>query len=127
MVEMRLADHAAVLYCIIRWWTCSIDLANATQATPVNCTCNLIPDCIQCNSLLGPPGKAKASTLSLSVLVAIEMFNAFNALSEDNSLLTMPPWSNMWLSVATAVSLGLHCVILYVPFLAEVRVFSIHS
>ncbi|KIY94667.1 calcium-transporting atpase 4, endoplasmicreticulum-type, putative [Monoraphidium neglectum] len=65
-------------------------------------------------------GKVKACTLSLSVLVAIEMFNAFNALSEDNSLLTLPPWSNPWLSVATAVSLGLHCLILYVPFLADI-------
>ncbi|KAI8469125.1 MAG: hypothetical protein J3K34DRAFT_454251 [Monoraphidium minutum] len=65
-------------------------------------------------------GKVKACTLSLSVLVAIEMFNAFNALSEDNSLLTLPPWSNPWLAVATAVSLGLHCLILYVPPLAAI-------
>jgi Ca2+-transporting ATPase len=40
------------------------------------------------------------------------MFNAFNALSEDNSLLTLPPWANPWLAVATFVSLGLHCLIL---------------
>lgn len=67
-------------------------------------------------------GRTKASTLSLSVLVAIEMFNAFNALSEDNSLLQLPPWSNPWLLLATCISLGLHCVILYIPFLAQVRV-----
>jgi Ca2+-transporting ATPase len=48
------------------------------------------------------------------------MFNAFNALSEDNSLLQLPPWSNPWLMVATCISLGLHCVILYIPFLAQV-------
>ena len=146
-------------------------------------------------------GKAKASTLSLSVLVAIEMFNALNALSEvrlparphsvavrlprplialpdgavvwgraelvcfhaacmrlplrcpmtygmwhltqivprhlvrvrrgpvkslvsrasqDNSLLTMPPWINPWLLAAEAVSFGLHFLILYVPALANI-------
>lgn len=65
-------------------------------------------------------GKVKAMTLSLSVLVAIEMFNSLNALSEDNSLVTMPPWRNPWLLVAMSVSFGLHCVILYVPFLADV-------
>ncbi|KAK4267034.1 hypothetical protein QN277_023877 [Acacia crassicarpa] len=65
-------------------------------------------------------GKVKAMTLSLSVLVAIEMFNAFNALSEENSLYEMPPWRNPWLLVATAVSLGLHFLILHVPFLANV-------
>lgn len=65
-------------------------------------------------------GKMKASTLSLSVLVAIEMFNSLNALSEDSSLLTMPPWVNPWLLLAMSVSFGLHFLILYVPFLAQV-------
>ncbi|KAI3681887.1 hypothetical protein L6452_36692 [Arctium lappa] len=65
-------------------------------------------------------GKVKAMTLSLSVLVAIEMFNSLNALSEDNSLFTMPPWKNPFLLVAMAVSFSLHCLILYVPFLAQV-------
>lgn len=64
-------------------------------------------------------GKIKASTLSLSVLVAIEMFNALNALSEDGSLLTMPPWSNPYLLLAMLVSFGMHFVILYVDFLAD--------
>jgi Ca2+-transporting ATPase len=65
-------------------------------------------------------GKAKASTLSLTVIVAIEMFNALNALSEDGSLVTMPPWANPWLLVAMVLSIGLHCVILYIPVLADI-------
>ncbi|XP_020598282.1 calcium-transporting ATPase, endoplasmic reticulum-type isoform X1 [Phalaenopsis equestris] len=65
-------------------------------------------------------GKIKAATLSLSVLVAIEMFNSLNALSEENSLVRMPPWRNPWLLVAMGVSLSLHAFILYVPFLSSV-------
>lgn len=65
-------------------------------------------------------GKVKATTLSLSVLVAIEMFNSLNALSEDTSLLTMPPWVNPWLLLAMTISFSLHFLILYVPFLAHV-------
>lgn len=65
-------------------------------------------------------GKAKASTLSLSVLVAIEMFNALNALSEDNSLLTMPPWTNPWLLLAGSLSFLSHFAIVYIPFLANI-------
>ncbi|PKI54895.1 hypothetical protein CRG98_024726 [Punica granatum] len=57
-------------------------------------------------------GKVKAMTLSLSVLVAIEMFNSLNALSEDHSLVTVPPWRNPWLLLAMAFSFGLHYEVL---------------
>merc|ERR1711879_1031630 len=65
-------------------------------------------------------GKAKASTLSLTVLVVIEMLNAFNALSEDGSLVQMPPWANPYLIVAASISIGMHLVILYIPGLADI-------
>ncbi|PHT77513.1 Calcium-transporting ATPase 2, endoplasmic reticulum-type [Capsicum annuum] len=65
-------------------------------------------------------GKVKALTLSLSVLVAIEMFNSLNALSEDNSLIKMPPWRNPWLLISMSASFGLHSLILYVPSLADI-------
>jgi Ca2+-transporting ATPase len=65
-------------------------------------------------------GKQKASTLSLTVLVVIEMFNALNALSEDSSILTIGLFANPWLLVAIFLSMALHCVILYVPFFAQI-------
>jgi Ca2+-transporting ATPase len=65
-------------------------------------------------------GKAHASTLSLSVLVLIEMLNALNALSEDSSLLTMPPWCNLYVCLAIFVSMSIHCIILYIPVLADI-------
>jgi Ca2+ transporting ATPase len=60
----------------------------------------------------------RPSTMSMSVLVVVEMFNALNALSENGSLVTHPPWSNPWLVGAITISMALHCVILYVPWLA---------
>mmetsp|Transcript_57814 Transcript_57814/g.102677 ORF Transcript_57814/g.102677 Transcript_57814/m.102677 type:complete len:1038 (-) Transcript_57814:55-3168(-) len=65
-------------------------------------------------------GKVKASTLSLTVLVVIEMLNAFNALSEDGSLVQMPPWANPYLIIAASISIGLHLVILYIAPLAKI-------
>lgn len=56
----------------------------------------------------------------MTVLVVVEMFNALNALSENNSLLQLPPWSNLWLLAAIAVSMLLHVVILYIPPVAAI-------
>ncbi|KAL4808528.1 hypothetical protein BDV18DRAFT_135197 [Aspergillus unguis] len=58
-----------------------------------------------------------ASTVSLSILVVIEMFNAMNALSSSESLLTFGLWNNMMLVYAIILSMALHFAILYVPFL----------
>ncbi len=54
----------------------------------------------------------------MSVLVTVEMFNALNALSENCSLLSLPPWTNPWLMAAIALSMALHLAILYIPPLA---------
>ncbi|GAB0094884.1 Calcium-transporting ATPase sarcoplasmic/endoplasmic reticulum type [Sergentomyia squamirostris] len=59
-------------------------------------------------------------TMALSVLVTIEMLNAMNSLSENQSLIAMPPWSNMWLVGSMALSFTLHFVILYVDVLSAV-------
>ncbi|KAM9305100.1 sarcoplasmic/endoplasmic reticulum calcium ATPase 1 isoform 1-T1 [Gastrophryne carolinensis] len=53
-------------------------------------------------------------TMALSVLVTIEMCNALNSLSENQSLVRMPPWSNFWLLGSICLSMSLHFLILYV-------------
>uniref|UniRef100_A0A2K6D5B8 Calcium-transporting ATPase n=1 Tax=Macaca nemestrina TaxID=9545 RepID=A0A2K6D5B8_MACNE len=53
-------------------------------------------------------------TMALSVLVTIEMCNALNSLSENQSLLRMPPWVNIWLLGSICLSMSLHFLILYI-------------
>jgi len=65
-------------------------------------------------------GKVKACTLSLTVLVIIEMLNAFNALSEDGSLAQMPPWKNPFLILAVMGATSLHFLILYQPMMSKI-------
>jgi len=66
----------------------------------------------------------RATTVSLSVLVTIEMANALNSLSENESLLTLRPWDNLYLCGAIVLSMSLHFMILYVPFLANLFVIT---
>ncbi|WOO78973.1 Sarcoplasmic/endoplasmic reticulum calcium ATPase 3 [Vanrija pseudolonga] len=80
--------------------------------------CSAIFPHIDCSMFTGEPGK-RATTISLSILVVIEMFNACNSLSEDESLLTLPIWTNPYLVGAIALSMALHFMILYVPWMNE--------
>jgi Ca2+ transporting ATPase len=57
------------------------------------------------------------STMSLTVLVLIEMWNSLNALSENQSLIKVGLFSNMWLWGAISISISTHLSILYIkPF-----------
>lgn len=52
-----------------------------------------------------PPAAASALTLCCVFL---------GSLSENQSLLRMPPWENVWLLGAICLSMSLHFLILYV-------------
>ena len=69
-------------------------------------------------------GKVIASTLSLTVLVTIEMFNALNALSEECSLLVVPPHKNIYLVAAIVASFIAHLYSLYSSFSFHLLCFS---
>ncbi|KAI2804379.1 Sarcoplasmic/endoplasmic reticulum calcium ATPase 2 [Blomia tropicalis] len=71
---------------------------------------------IDCNIFHDP----HPMTMALSVLVTIEMLNALNSLSENQSLIAMPPWTNIWLVAAMTLSMTLHFVVLYVDILSVV-------
>ncbi|KAH9029084.1 Ca-transporting ATPase [Lactarius pseudohatsudake] len=78
----------------------------------------LFPE-IGCDMFTGIQAR-HASTMSLSILVTVEMFNAMNSLSENESLLRLPLWKNMFLVGAITLSMALHFAILYVPFFSAI-------
>ena len=65
-------------------------------------------------------GKKKPVTLALTVLVVIEMLNALNAISDEQSLLKITPFKNPLLILAISASIIVHCIILYIPFFNDV-------
>lgn len=62
----------------------------------------------------------RPSTISLSILVSIEMLNAFNALSENQSLFVVTVFSNVYVILACILSFGLHLMIVYVEFFNDI-------
>merc|ERR1712146_289694 len=59
-------------------------------------------------------------TMALSILVMIELVNALNSISEDQSLLTIPPWVNLHLLGAIIFAFLAHLFILFTPGMPEI-------
>lgn len=95
------------------WWFLKNGFTFSDLATYAACT-NM--DDMKC-VILDNPQTARA--IALSILVVIEMLNALNAMSENASLITTPPSTNVWLFLAIFSSLALHMTIMYVPFFAS--------
>jgi len=72
-----------------------------------------------CDAFHAAKGKVSASAVALSSLVCMEMLRAMCAVSESESLLTMPPWANRWLMAGVTTPMLLHVGVLYVPQLAS--------
>jgi len=68
---------------------------------------------VDCKQVFSSP---KPMTMALSVLVVIEMLNALNSVSENQSMVRMPPWQNIYLILAISLSMSLHFMILHVDF-----------
>ncbi len=110
-VGMQTEDgHRNVTFSMLRDWS---KCTHWDAALKAKCTIHKECDLFMID---GP----KATTMSLTTLVLLEMMGAINALSDSQSLLVTPPWKNMWLCGAVFSSMGLHCLIMYTPGLKDV-------
>jgi Ca2+ transporting ATPase len=94
--------------------SCEFSSTNTFQSNFHKCS-SQFPE-IGCEMFSNDMAKS-ASTVSLSILVVIEMLNAMNALSSSESLLTFFLNNNPMLVYAITLSMLLHFAILYIPFL----------
>lgn len=67
-----------------------------------------------------PEGLPKAWTVSLTTLTVFQWYNIFNIRSEKDSIFTQNPFSNKWLIAGLLVSVGLHFVAIYTPFMQHI-------
>lgn len=64
--------------------------------------------------------KSSPQTMSLSVLVTMELLKALSAVSLDSSMFSIPPWRNRWLLLGVLIPFACHLLILYTPSLASI-------
>ncbi|KAG2386652.1 hypothetical protein C9374_002396 [Naegleria lovaniensis] len=83
------------------------DLVNFGKCDPVTSSVNC--------ALFDRENLARPSTISLSILVFIEMLNALCAISEYDSIFVNSPTRNIYLIMSVVLSMAIHCLILYVP------------
>ncbi|KAH0446017.1 hypothetical protein IEQ34_025151 [Dendrobium chrysotoxum] len=106
------------------WWFMAVLKSRSHQLTHFHQCSNGflgLGRTLDCSMFVDDRAKA-ATSVSLSILVIIEMLNALNALSEVDSLLIQPPTKNPFLIFAIVLSVALHFMILYVPFLRDLFV-----
>ncbi len=94
------------------------------------------PDGVSCDSLFQGTGRELPQTLSLTVLVCMELFKALSAVSVDSSLFVVGPFKNPWLVIGVTVPFLLHLAMVYSPKLGLpglgksfglVRIITYHS
>ena len=61
---------------------------------------------------------AYAQTMAFTTLVMFQLFNVFNARSDERSAFA-GLFDNNWLLAAVALSLALHAAVIYIPFLQQ--------
>jgi Ca2+-transporting ATPase len=67
------------------------------------------------------PGNLDASrTVAFATLVCSELLRAYTSRSEYYSVFAIGPFTNKWMSIATASSFVLLLIVMYVPFLQGV-------
>jgi Ca2+-transporting ATPase len=59
----------------------------------------------------------KALTVSFTLLVIYQLVNVYNCRSERESVFKIGFFKNKWLLIAIALSVGLHLLVIYLPFL----------
>lgn len=112
-------DNGVTPWQLLHWGSCSAWGAEGFNPTGVDLLAepHLVPS--PC-AIFSGPARAKAQTLSLSVLVCMEMLKALSAVSVNNSMLTMPPWRNKYLLVSVALPFLLHLGVLQYAPLARI-------